>query len=46
MQIYYEPRLNTHIAVDNSGVILGKYNPKEHGSLDDFKQLITKENAK
>lgn len=45
MSINYNARLNTHVAQDRFGVVLGIYNPAQHGSLDEFRRLMTEQYA-
>lgn len=45
MSINFNARLNTHVAQDRFGVVLGIYSPAEHGSLEEFKRLMTEQHA-
>lgn len=41
MQINYSHALGTHVAVDSSGLVRAIYRPAEHGSLAEFRNLVS-----
>lgn len=45
MSINYQHALNTYVAQDHFGVVLGIYNPAEHGTVEEFKHCMTELHA-
>ena len=43
MSINYQSALNTYVAQDQYGVVLGIYDPAAHGTLDEFKHRMTEQ---
>jgi len=40
MTIQFSTKLNTYIAYDKRGVLLGKYSPKDHGTVEEFRNAM------
>ncbi len=43
MSINYQHALNTYVAQDAYGVVLGIYDPAKHGTVEEFKHAMTEE---
>lgn len=40
MNIRYDNTLGTYVAIDNSGVVAAIYNPRVHGSVEEFRNAM------
>lgn len=43
MSINYQSALNTYVAQDAYGVVLGIYDPAKHGTVEEFRHAMTAE---
>ncbi len=40
MNIIFHSKLKTYIATDKYGYVLGTYDPKRHGTLEEFREAM------
>lgn len=45
MSINYNAQLNTYVAQDTIGQVLGIYDPAVHGTVEEFRHAMTEANA-